>query len=110
MKQINPNHITQRGVALAIGLILLAVTSMVTVTALNTGAMQERMSANQDNQARAFMAAEAGGASLVTWIRENGWPTENNSHPLQNNMVVSNPSTTFTLNLQSSSWIISPSM
>lgn len=108
MRHINPSRMAQRGAALAIGLILLAVTSMVTITAINTGAMQERMSANQDNHARAFMAAEAGGASLVTWIRTNGWPTASNSHPVQSNVVAGNPSIAFTLALQSSSWANSP--
>lgn len=108
MRHINPSRFGQRGAALAIGLILLAVTSLITVTAINTGAMQERMSANQDNHTRAFMAAEAGGASLVTWIRTNGWPTATNLPALQNNVVAGDPSITFTLTLQSPSWANSP--
>ncbi|MBA4253170.1 MAG: hypothetical protein C0441_04410, partial [Comamonadaceae bacterium] len=75
VKQIFKPRSTQRGAALAIGLVLLAVASMVTITSLNTGVMQERMAASQDNHARSFMAAEAGGARLVAWVNANGWPT-----------------------------------
>ena len=61
MKVVRNMKKSQRGAALAIGLILLAVASLVTMTSMNTGVMQERMTANQDNNARSFMAAEAGG-------------------------------------------------
>jgi hypothetical protein len=100
----------QRGAALAIGLILLAVASLVTITSINTGVMQERMSANQDNHARAFMAAEAGGASLIASINPpNGWPTTN-PLPGTNNLIAGNPSITFTLSLRapSTSWAVRP--
>ena len=71
-----PNRNTQRGAVLAIGLILLSVATLVTLTAMNTGIMQESMTANQDNNARSFMAAEAGGADLVSWVIANeGLPT-----------------------------------
>ena len=101
MKPINQTPVKQRGAALAIGLILLAVTSLVTVTAINTGVMQERMSANQDNHARAFMAAEAGGARLIAELNKpNGWPTSN-THPLPgtHRLIADDPSITFTLTL-----------
>ena len=68
MKHDIRNRNTQRGAVLAIGLILLAVATLVTLTAMNTGVMQESMTANQDNNARSFMAAEAGGAELVSWV------------------------------------------
>lgn len=107
------NHITsgrrsQRGAALAIGLILLAVASLATVASISAGTMHERMSANQDNHARAFMAAEAGGADLVAWIRANGWPTASNHPALQNQVIAGNPSIAFTLTLRSASWSASP--
>jgi len=77
MKSTHQSRSMQRGAALAIGLVLLAVASMVTITSLNTGVMQERMAANQDNHARAFMAAEAGGVRLREWLSEPSrvWPT-----------------------------------
>lgn len=110
MKPISPTPVKQRGAALAIGLILLAVASLVTVTSINTGVMQERMSANQDNHARAFMAAEAGGARLVERIRA-GWPTAN-THPLPgtHRLIANDPSITFTLLLHapSTSWAVRP--
>ena len=103
MRHINSSRFAQRGAALAIGLILLAVTSLVTITAINTGAMQERMSANQDNHARAFMAAEAGGAQLVSEIRNlirtnQPLPT---THPLPDlrRVVAADPTATFDVTL-----------
>ena len=76
MKHGLQNRNTQRGAVLAVGLILLVVATLVTLTAMNTGVMQERMTANQDNNARSFMAAEAGGAELVVaWLDEISWPT-----------------------------------
>ena len=60
----------QIGSALVISLIMLAVGSLVTVASINTGSMQERMTSNQDNYARAFMAAEAGGAALFDWLQD----------------------------------------
>jgi len=109
VKQIFKPRSTQRGAALAIGLVLLAVASMVTITSLNTGVMQERMAANQDNHARAFMAAEAGGARLVAWVNANGWPTASNSPSVALTRVVStnDPSITFRL-IPIGAWNASP--
>lgn len=108
MKVIRYTTTTQRGAALAIGLILLAVASLATITSISTGVMQERMTANQDNKARSFMAAEAGGASLVDWINANGWPTASRFPPSQSNVVPADPSIRFTMTLQSPSWADSP--
>jgi len=92
-----PRQSAQRGAALVIGLVLLAVASMVTITSLNTGMMQERMAANQDNHARSFMAAEAGGARLVEFV-SNGWPTADRfpSEALTR-VVLNDPSITYTI-------------
>ncbi len=105
MKPNTGNLKTQRGAVLAVGLILLAVATLVTLTAMNTGIMQERMTANQDNNARSFMAAEAGGADLVAWLNDNPWPTSNTAPPLPGT-VGGDPSITYVLNLYDpdSSW------
>ena len=71
----------QGGAALAITLILLLVATLVGITGLNAGLMQERMSSNLNNKAVSFMAAEAGGAELLAWIEENGWPDDDNQPP-----------------------------
>ena len=71
----------QKGVALAITLILLFIATLVGITGMNAGTMQERMTSNANNKAISFMAAEAGGAELLAWIEENGWPDDNNQPP-----------------------------
>jgi len=98
----------QRGAALIFGLILLTIASLVAVSGFNAGSMQERMAANQDNSARAFMAAEAGGTNLVEWINENGWPTAANHPQIHRNIGNDGSLITYTLNLQSGSWGGSP--
>ena len=108
MKHNLPNRKTQRGAVLAVGLILLAVATLVTLTAMNTGIMQESMTANQDNNARSFMAAEAGGAELVAaWLDESSWPT---NVAARSGIVGGDPSITYVANLHppSTSWTDSP--
>ena len=91
-----PNRKTQRGAVLAVGLILLVVATLVTLTAMNTGIMQESMTANQDNNARSFMASEAGGSDLVeAWLDESSWPA---NVPLSGN-VGGDKSITYTVEL-----------
>jgi hypothetical protein len=110
MKHDLPNRKTQRGAVLAVGLILLAVATLVTLTAMNTGIMQESMTANQDNNARSFMAAEAGGAELVAaWLDVGSWPTTNVA-PALSGIVGGDPSITYVANLHppSTSWTDSP--
>ena len=108
MKHDIRNRNTQRGAVLVIGLILLAVATLVTLTAMNTGIMQESMTANQDNNARSFMAAEAGGAELVSWINAQiaaqGQIT--GPHPTSETPgeVGGDSSITYKMNLQSASW------
>jgi PilX N-terminal len=46
--------------ALAIGLVLLAVLSVLSISSLTLAAMEQRMAANDHDQERAFRAAEAG--------------------------------------------------
>ena len=110
MKRDIPNRNTQRGAVLAIGLILLAVATLVTLTAMNTGIMQESMTANQDNNARSFMAAEAGAAELVAeWLDVSSWPTTNVA-PALSGIVGGDQSIRYTVNLHapSTSWTDSP--
>ena len=110
MKHDLPNQNTQRGAVLAIGLILLAVATLGTLAAMNTGIMQERMTANQDNNARSFMAAEAGAAELVAaWLDESSWPTTNVA-PALPGIVGGDASIRYAVNLHapSTSWTDSP--
>ncbi|WP_196801938.1 PilX N-terminal domain-containing pilus assembly protein [Thioalkalivibrio sp. ALE19] len=58
------NSSRQDGAALIVGLILLAVATIVTLLSMSSGHMQERMTSNTNNQAHAFNAAEAGSAKL----------------------------------------------
>ncbi|NDY94273.1 pilus assembly PilX family protein [Wenzhouxiangella limi] len=60
----------QQGVALAIILILLFIATLVGITGMNAGLMQERMTANTNNKAISFMAAEAGGAQFWDWLQQ----------------------------------------
>ena len=99
MKHELPERNTQRGAVLAVGLILLVVATLVTLTAMNTGVLQERMTANQDNNARSFMAAEAGGSDLVVeWLDESSWPTTGDAPNLPGT-VGGDPSITYTVEL-----------
>jgi hypothetical protein len=112
MKHDIRNRNTQRGAVLAIGLILLAVATLVTLTAMNTGVMQERMTANQDNNARSFMAAEAGGAELVSWINTeiaaHGQITGPHPASVTPEEVGGDSSITYVMNLYSASWTSFP--
>jgi len=109
--QSRGTRLEQRGAALAIGLILLAVASLVTVASLSTGVMQNRMASNQDNNARSFKAAEAGGASLVRWFSDNDWPTAARFPSMSTSRMISNdPSINYTLTRLNPSqpWTTSP--
>lgn len=55
-----PSRPAQRGAVLVVSLILLAVLTLLGVTAMNTTSMEERMAANTQEGLRAFQLAEAG--------------------------------------------------
>lgn len=93
----------QAGVALAITLILLLVATLSSLAVMKSGTLQERMTANLNNKAISFMAAEAGGAELLAWIDENGWPDDSNPPPTSG-FVSSDQSGQYLLSLQSGSW------
>jgi hypothetical protein len=58
----------QSGAALAIGLILMTVATLVSVTAMHIAGTEERVAANQREVAVAFMAAEAGLSQAISWL------------------------------------------
>lgn len=63
---------TQRGAALAIGLILMAVATVVSVAAMHAAGTEERIAANQRDVAVAFMAAETGLSKAIAWLDSSG--------------------------------------
>ncbi|WP_081619207.1 PilX N-terminal domain-containing pilus assembly protein [Thioalkalivibrio sp. ALE23] len=68
------NRRKQSGAALAIGLILLVVATLVTLAGLQGANLQERMTGNQLSSSSAHMAAEAGASDLISYIEQYGWP------------------------------------
>lgn len=61
----------QKGAALIIGLILIAVSSLLVVTSMRGSRMQEMMTSNQNNKLISQMAAEAGAARLLQWVKDH---------------------------------------
>ena len=61
-------HIQQRGAALAIGLILLVVATILAVTAMRGTVTNERLASNQRQISEAFMAAETGISEAINWF------------------------------------------
>ncbi|MBK1644526.1 hypothetical protein CKO25_07630 [Thiocapsa imhoffii] len=59
---------TQRGVALVIGLMLVAVASLGALSMMRGTILQERLTSNQQNKIIANMAAEAGAGRFLEWI------------------------------------------
>ena len=67
-------HRHQRGMALAVGLILLAAATIVTIAGMQGIQMQERMTSGQNNKAISLNAAEAGASRFfqeVSSMEEN---------------------------------------
>jgi hypothetical protein len=62
----------QSGIVLVVGLVLLLVSTLAAVAAFQGTAFQERMTSNQYNKAKAFMAAEQGGSEFLQFLRANG--------------------------------------
>lgn len=65
------NKQKQTGAVLIISLLLLLVASIVTVSSMRGSGMQERMVANQNQQAIALMAAETGASEFWRWISDS---------------------------------------
>lgn len=68
------NHSNQRGMALVVGLILLAAATIITVAGMQGMQMQERMTSGQNNKAIALNAAEAGASRFARGAMDNGAP------------------------------------
>ena len=71
-----PQRRSQRGSALLLGLLLLVVMTLLAVFASSTGIMQERMSGNYRDAARAFEAAENATRWAEFWIYSLNTPGE----------------------------------
>lgn len=63
----------QSGAALIVGLILMLVASIVAMSSMRGSTLQERMTANLNNEATAFMAAEAGATAAFTLLEAGLW-------------------------------------
>lgn len=76
MKQFTlPSRQQQSGVALAIGIILLAIASVIAVMSMRTTTMQERMASNQKNKTVSLMAAESGATQVMQRLTNAGIKT-----------------------------------
>lgn len=58
----------QKGMALVISLVLLLALTLMVAGSMRGSLFQEKMTANQFNQSRALMAAEAGAAEVWNWL------------------------------------------
>ncbi|MCG5513286.1 pilus assembly PilX N-terminal domain-containing protein [Ectothiorhodospira shaposhnikovii] len=63
----------QRGVALVVSLVLLAVATLVGVATLNGSFLQERLAGNERQAANAFMAAESGVSEVLAVLLDPGY-------------------------------------
>lgn len=82
---------SQRGAALAVGLILLLVLTILAISGMSTATLELRMAGNKQFQERAFEAADVGieramnsgvyNTSIPTLCPGNGCPLGNNSVP-----------------------------
>ena len=80
----------QRGAALAVGLILLLVLTVLAITGMSTATLELRMAGNKQFQERAFEAAEVGiERAINSGLYNTGVPTTcpGNGCPLDNNDV-----------------------
>lgn len=64
----NANLKEQSGMALVISLVLLVALTLMVTGSMRGSLFQEKMTANQFNQSRALMAAEAGAAEVWSWL------------------------------------------
>lgn len=66
-------RLAQRGIALAVVLVLLAVGSLIAVTGMTQAMVDERIAGNQRQVAEIFLAAEAGLLRAGRWWQEESW-------------------------------------
>ncbi|TVP87770.1 MAG: hypothetical protein EA347_07065 [Thioalkalivibrio sp.] len=66
-------RLAQRGIALAVVLVLLAVGSLIAVTGMTRAIVDERIAGNQRQVAEIFPAAEAGLLRAGRWWQEESW-------------------------------------
>ncbi|MCK7574694.1 MAG: pilus assembly PilX N-terminal domain-containing protein [Chromatiales bacterium] len=60
----------QQGASLVVGLILLTVATVVSLSSMTGGSMQARMTSNQNNKTASRMAAEAGASRFIKFVNE----------------------------------------
>lgn len=63
----------QRGIALGVVLVLLAVSSLIAVSGMTQAIVDERIAGNQRQVAEVFLAAEAGLLRVGRWWGEESW-------------------------------------
>lgn len=75
----------QRGMALIVSLLLLLILTVLAISMATTSTLQQRISANAQQQNVAFQAAESGLQSWVTWFEAHSAPPSGNDArvPLQ---------------------------
>ena len=94
---------SERGIALIIGLVILAVLSLIGVAAFSITTQEERMAGNSRDRIRAFEAAEASLRDCENWVA-NGTPVFDGS---QAGMYLVNPNASTTASItegKSESW------
>ena len=80
------NH-TQRGAVLIISLIMLLLMTILGITAMRTGLLEEKMAANSRDQTLAFQAAEIALRDAETWLMSQATeplPTDDGSNRVWN--------------------------
>jgi type IV pilus assembly protein PilX len=60
----------QQGATLVVGVILLSAITIVGLSSMKGGSMQERMASNQNNKAVALMAAQAGASRFIEIVNK----------------------------------------
>ena len=86
---------SERGIALIIGLVILAVLSLIGVAAFSITTQEERMAGNSRDRIRAFEAAEASLRDCEAWVA-NGTPVFDGTQP---GMYLVNPNASTTASI-----------
>lgn len=100
----------QRGAALAIGIILLLVLTILAITGMSTATLELRMAGNRQYQERAFQAAEVGieramnsgiySTSTATDCPGNGCPAGTAGNSVANDLAGTNDDDAFTYTMR----------
>ena len=86
-----PSRSSQRGVALAVALILLTILTLISIYAASTGSLELRMARNMQDSLDSFQAAEAGLAAVLGLVNTGADPFDGNDDLNPLGAVVPNP-------------------